>query len=465
MKLERVFDDLGEFVSCYKGAISGEGMLHVAASHWPLGTTLKVDLRLEDGLVLVRGLATVVRIELAPEGATGWLVALRFLDLDRASRDFLDRLEKRSEAEGVDPFRLANPGTRPPTSLKRPAHRPTQPPRTSSLSFEPPLLDRAPATALEPEHQPHPSLQVEASPAPEFVGASPATPSRQTSQATASTTVTQGEPVDDAADVPLEAERDDSETRDAVSEGRPAAHGRRRAASGPIEPDRSSRLRWLLWAAALAAVAILAVTLTWLLVPELFSPDVGTPVVVSEPYPAEHSRDEVPLEGVPDDGPGDESPHNEDPVPPSTTAVPAPQAPATRTAVPTPAAATPAPTAVVTTLAPGPLHVVALEWTEDEDGTTVVLVADRPLDAGRLRGGRLDGSPGPRELVRILDVASSTLAIATPVAGRDLETVRTWLHSDRRPPELHVVLDLADPMVRAAPPEVVGNRLVLRLAR
>jgi len=49
----------------------------------------------------------------------------------------------------------------------------------------------------------------------------------------------------------------------------------------------------------------------------------------------------------------------------------------------------------------------------------------------------------PRILVRIPDVSEPFSPLLIPVGSPELAQVRSWLHVERRPPELHVVLDLA----------------------
>jgi hypothetical protein len=66
-------------------------------------------------------------------------------------------------------------------------------------------------------------------------------------------------------------------------------------------------------------------------------------------------------------------------------------------------------------------------------------------------------------VVVVRGVAASDAPLKTPIDSPLLTTVRTWLHEDRSPPELHVVLDLLDGNPGFAEPIIDGARVRLRV--
>ncbi len=114
MHLRQVFDDLEQFLGTYRGLVSRAGMVLPSESLHPKGTILDLKIGLRDGLNLIQGRAGVVGVEESPHRGPGrGNLVLRFVDLDQASVDFIDRMQAREAAEDVPPFdleqRLASP--------------------------------------------------------------------------------------------------------------------------------------------------------------------------------------------------------------------------------------------------------------------------------------------------------------------------------------------------------------------
>ncbi len=352
MKIHRVFDDLGEFVAAFRGGISREAIrIDLDERHVP-GTVLEVDLALADGLSLVSGRAAVVDVRQAPSHAVAsWRTVLRFSSLDPDSRDFLERFERRQDAEG------------------EPVLRP----------------DLGPAPAA-------PVVADDAAPDLTNTGA-------------------------------LEVAFRDMSRRPTVRE---------RAAPVEERGDRQGGrvVRVAIWTALLAATAVASWFVVRAVAPDILAPDGGE----ASPNPA---------------------------------VVVAPSA--TPTAEPTPTATATAPEATPTAVSPSSSpartrpRATGLAWTVDEGATVVRLTTDRTLDSSAVGSFRMNDDPGPRQLLVIRGVGASDLPVRQTVDSPHLAGIRTWLHDDRSPPELHVVLDLARPGVVADEPVVEGRTVTVRL--
>jgi hypothetical protein len=110
--------------------------------------------------------------------------------------------------------------------------------------------------------------------------------------------------------------------------------------------------------------------------------------------------------------------------------------------------------------AAAPRTVVDLDWSDNADGTTTVVVT---VDAELVpESYRSYSVPQPPRAVVVIRGISETLEPRTiPVGDRNLVQIRTGLHRDGGAPELHLVFDLADPSVRVL--EVSGNGAALRV--
>ncbi|NOZ79643.1 MAG: hypothetical protein GXP48_10790 [Acidobacteria bacterium] len=124
---------------------------------------------------------------------------------------------------------------------------------------------------------------------------------------------------------------------------------------------------------------------------------------------------------------------------PSPTASPRPTATATPAPSPTPTTA-PAPVAL-------PARTIrSIRWSAATSGTTVRIVPSGVLTTRRVRVILLDDPP--RALVRIRGIRAPYPQPVIQAGSPELARIRIWLHSELRPPELYVVLDLARPGVR-----------------
>lgn len=91
------YDSVLDFVDTQSMNISRTGMFIVTDTPAPLGSRLDFEFSLSDGFVLLKGTAEVVRV------ATGGIVAgmgLRFLDLDEAYQQVIDRIVAVNTDEG-----------------------------------------------------------------------------------------------------------------------------------------------------------------------------------------------------------------------------------------------------------------------------------------------------------------------------------------------------------------------------
>jgi len=91
------YDSVLDFVDTQSMNISRTGMFIVTDTPAPLGSTLDFEFALADGFVLLKGTAEVVRV------ASGGIVAgmgLRFLDLDPAYQEVIDRIVAVNTDEG-----------------------------------------------------------------------------------------------------------------------------------------------------------------------------------------------------------------------------------------------------------------------------------------------------------------------------------------------------------------------------
>lgn len=429
MRLSQVFDDLGEFVRHYRGRISSDGLLLFTNTAYQEGTVLDIDIRLGDDTALLEGRAGVVRLRSgSPEPDMAWTAILQWIDLDRDGRDLLDRLEARETAEGVPPFRLA-------------------------------AVLQAPGG---------PVLRVDGTGRSRAAGTTPAG----------------DEPA--SGEIPPPAEPAERDTIDRIGEmvssalgaggaGPAAGGGNRHGSSSGRRPSAGAggRLTQIArWALGIGAVAVLVATIAMLWLPELRDRGGGatTPTTVAG---ADARNLRAP---APDEGPAaasQPSPAALVPTDPTGTA-PAATVAAGPAADDEPA---PLPTAATTPTAaanpppsgdPTPSRMVAivgLDVEESDDGAVVVVRATAPLDPGDVVASRLDAPPGPRAVLRIRRVASSTLPTRLEVGGPRISAVRCWLHDDRTPPELHVVADLETADLVLLPVEVRGAEITLRLAR
>ena len=124
--------------------------------------------------------------------------------------------------------------------------------------------------------------------------------------------------------------------------------------------------------------------------------------------------------------------------PPAATPVP------TATATPTPQPS-PTPTIVPTSLPsmPPARTIRSIRWMATAGGTTVRIVPSGALTSRRVRLVLLDDPP--RALVQIRGIRAPYPQPVIQAGSPELVRMRIWLHSELKPPELYIVLDLARP--------------------
>ncbi len=105
----------------------------------------------------------------------------------------------------------------------------------------------------------------------------------------------------------------------------------------------------------------------------------------------------------------------------------------------------------------------AITWDLEADATVVTFEL-----AGGLEPNDVELAPmvdPPRLLLRLPGVQGAFPELLLTVASPEVDQIRTWLHDELDPPELHVVLDLARDDVALAAADSRPGVLVLRLAR
>jgi hypothetical protein len=85
--------------------------------------------------------------------------------------------------------------------------------------------------------------------------------------------------------------------------------------------------------------------------------------------------------------------------------------------------------------------VAGISWSRRGSATVVEIQLESGVAASSAIVSTM--SDPPRVLVRFPRVAEPFSQLLIPVASPELAQIRSWLHSELRPPELHIVLDLA----------------------
>jgi len=88
-----------------------------------------------------------------------------------------------------------------------------------------------------------------------------------------------------------------------------------------------------------------------------------------------------------------------------------------------------------------PRGVRGITWSHETGSTEVEIRLGSKLSPKDVSVSQFEQPP--RILIRIPDVSEPFSPLLIPVGSPELAQVRSWLHVERRPPELHVVLDLA----------------------
>ena len=104
------FPSFIDFVETQSVNVSASGMFLSCESPAPLGTKIEFEISLDDGFVMMKGTALVVRAVTSGEKGMG----LRFIDLDGESRKLIDRIVEVNAEEGKHPsvpFDFSRPAT------------------------------------------------------------------------------------------------------------------------------------------------------------------------------------------------------------------------------------------------------------------------------------------------------------------------------------------------------------------
>jgi uncharacterized protein (TIGR02266 family) len=116
-------------------------------------------------------------------------------------------------------------------------------------------------------------------------------------------------------------------------------------------------------------------------------------------------------------------------------------------------------------LAPtGPFETIDEIWGQrTAAGTVVTLVADGTVPESAFTTFRLEGA-NPREVLRLVGVASGFSRPVVPVGTAEVKQVRVGFHSKPEGNELHVVIDLASPRIQLMRVVASDNRIELLFA-
>jgi hypothetical protein len=115
------------------------------------------------------------------------------------------------------------------------------------------------------------------------------------------------------------------------------------------------------------------------------------------------------------------------------------------------------------TIPSAPATVLAdISWTRSAAGLELVLKGNGAFEPGAFTYLKFNGGD-PRLLIRLMGItqpyAKNRIQVGTPEAGQ----IRIGYHQDKRPPELHVVVDLASMSIRVVSVETRGPDIVALL--
>ncbi len=109
----------------------------------------------------------------------------------------------------------------------------------------------------------------------------------------------------------------------------------------------------------------------------------------------------------------------------------------------------------------GEVQATGVVWRRDGTGIEVTVELSRPIAEDAVRSARMSGPD--RHVIRLAGVTGYEGRPVFEVGGRELARIRVGLHRDRRPPELHIVLDLAKPGVDVEVQPIRGRSVTVRL--
>ena len=100
-------------------------------------------------------------------------------------------------------------------------------------------------------------------------------------------------------------------------------------------------------------------------------------------------------------------------------------------------------------------------WRRDGTGIEVTVELSRPVPEDAVRVSRMTGPD--RHVIRLAGITGYEGRPVFEVGGRELTRIRVGLHRDRRPPELHIVLDLPRRDVEVELQPIRGRSVTVRL--
>jgi hypothetical protein len=108
--------------------------------------------------------------------------------------------------------------------------------------------------------------------------------------------------------------------------------------------------------------------------------------------------------------------------------------------------------------APGaPGTISEITWSAEGRSTVFLIWTGGTIDQSAVRDFRLDGG-NPRHVIRLLGIDQPYSRREATVGTRQVRRLRTGLHTDREPPELHLVFDL-NAGAEVAEIQAHGNRV------
>jgi hypothetical protein len=105
-------------------------------------------------------------------------------------------------------------------------------------------------------------------------------------------------------------------------------------------------------------------------------------------------------------------------------------------------------------------HITDIAWQQTATATVVTVTGDGLLRSSMVKSNSLGDD---RHLIQVLDISEQYHSLELAVGTPQLTRIRTWLHEDRQPTELHIVFDLAGAGIEVGQAELSGSRLMVTL--
>ncbi|MCP4895385.1 MAG: TIGR02266 family protein [bacterium] len=423
------FESLSTFMSTHSKNISRGGMFLQTDDPPPVGTPLGFDLKLGDGFSLVRGRGEVVWSQPASDASTQVPgMAVKFLALDDQSRTLIDKMVDDVMESGAEPFLLS----RFLEDLDATVAQESAPPIQASIPFSS-QTDNSPAApeilAMAEEHDAPDEKPVEAEPVASDESSLPADLPMPDPE--------NWEAVDDGGEATL----DVVDPRDLPSSLPEASH----------KPRQSSRKG--LWVVLACVAIVVGIGVVWKLVLPMMQAG-GTSkgdVAVAQEDAGLDETSAVESKLV------DSEPSVE--VPQDTTELETPAEPLSEGAMFADATADHRAEAAATSPLGGRATAVdSISWDENSRGGLVVTVTCN----GNVAERSLRSEPliqPPRHVLRVRGIERPYGFPRLTPDHAVLSSIRLGYHSDRNPPELHIVFDLASATVAVSDVQIEGNQI------